>query len=399
MVGGGIYIALGVVVSLSGKWASLSFLIAGIAAAITAYSYAKLSNKYQSSGGAFKFLEEMQHESLAGSLSWLLIIGYTLTIALYIFAFGHYVAFAFDGGDMLTRILAIGVGIGLTGLNLLGLGKMTAVEVVIVSANLTILLILGVFGLTRWDSLELSTGLEPKTPAYALIGAAVIFVSYEGFQLLTYEYEKIKNASKSFVPILVSAAIFVVTTYIVVALGATMLAGALKAVEQKQVALTIAAQNAWGITGLVILTIAAGFATAAAINSTLFSTGELTFKIARDKELPGWFEHRNAKDVPSRGIVLIGLLATLLAVTGGLSSIVEAASLIFLITFGVVNWLALKNTHTIKWLQWVALVIIGIIGIVLVVRLALVNPIPLLVLLIMSILVLLARPFLLDRYR
>lgn len=116
MVGGGIYISLGVVIAVSAQWAWLSFVIAGIIAVTTAYAYATLSNRYGRSGGAFEFLEEMDRTGLAGSLSWLLIIGYTLTIAVYAYAFGHYVAYEFGGCALLVRLLAIGAGVGLIGL-------------------------------------------------------------------------------------------------------------------------------------------------------------------------------------------------------------------------------------------------------------------------------------------
>ncbi len=394
MVGGGIYIALGVVISLSVQWAWLSFLISGLVAAVTAYSYAKLSSKYKKSGGAFEFLEEIGKKGIAGGLSWLLILGYILTIALYIYAFGHYVAFAFNAGDLTIRILAISIGVGLVGLNLLGLGKMTSVEVVIVSTNLLVLLALAVYGLFHWNTLQLSTGMEPRSGWSSLVGAASIFVSYEGFQLLTYEYGKIKNADKTFTPILTSAAIFVVFTYILVALGAPMLAGALKIVEYKQVALSVAANHAWGFTGLVLLTIAAGFATAAAINSTLFSTGELIYRVAKDDELPRWFQHRNGSDVPARGIVAVGIIATLIAITGGLSSIVEAASLVFLSTFFVVNLIAARKTNINKALIYCTQGLLLTIGSVLIVRLALIHTIPLTVLVVTCVIILALRPLL-----
>ena len=105
MVGGGIYTALGVVVALAGQWAWLSFLIAGFVALPSAVSYCRLTNHFGRSGGAFEFLEELERKGMAGSLSWLLLIGYVLTIALYAFAFGHYVAFAFHGGAMSTRVI------------------------------------------------------------------------------------------------------------------------------------------------------------------------------------------------------------------------------------------------------------------------------------------------------
>jgi len=166
MVGGGIYVALGIVISVAAQWAWLSFVIAGVVAVISAFSYARLSVKYGKSGGAFGFLEKMDRDGLAGSLSWMLILGYILTISVYAYAFGHYVAFAFHGGEMLIRGLALLIGLGLVGLNLAGLGKMTSIEVVIVSGNLLILVVLAVWGMWRWAPVELvarnraATGLE-----------------------------------------------------------------------------------------------------------------------------------------------------------------------------------------------------------------------------------------------
>ena len=397
MVGGGIYIALGVVISVAAQWAWLSFAIAGLVAVATAFSYARLSCKFGKSGGAFEFLEAMDRTGIAGSLSWLLVIGYTLTISVYTYAFGHYVAYALGGGDMVIRALALSIGIGLIGLNLCGLGKMTSVEVVIVTGNLLILLVLAGYGLVHWQPIELTAGIEPRSPLGALVGAAAIFVSYEGFQLLTYEYDEVENAERTFIPVLVSAAIVVVAIYIAVTLGATMLAGALTMVEQKQVALSVAAERAVGTPGLVAMTIAAGFATAAAINSTLFSTGKLAARVARDGELPEWFDHQNRFGVPDRPIVLIGLIATLLSIMGSLSSLVEAASLVFLATFLTVNVIAYREIASHRWLPLIAIVIGAIVGIVLLCRLVVTAPIPLAILVTLCGGVFALRPMLLDR--
>ncbi|MAS06688.1 MAG: amino acid permease [Ahrensia sp.] len=397
MVGGGIYIALGVVISVAAQWAWLSFAISGVIAVISAWSYARLSNKYGKSGGAFEFLEDMDRRKLAGSLSWLLIIGYTLTISVYAYAFGHYVAYAFAGGEWMIRALAILIGVALIGLNLLGVGKMTSVEVVIVTGNLAILVILAVWGLSHWNGVELVSGIEPRAPWASIVGAAAIFVSYEGFQLLTYEYDQIANPRKTFVPVLVSAAIFVVFVYIAVALGATMLAGALTVVEQKEIALSVAARNAAGTAGLVGMTIAAAFATAAAINSTLYSTAKLAERIADYGMLPSWFEHENRFGVPDRPVVLIGAMATFLALIGSLSSLVEAASLVFLVTFMVVNIIAWREMETWRWIPAIAVVMSFVVGFVLVARLAVNAPVPLAVLAGLSVFVFVARPAILAR--
>jgi len=46
---------------------------------ISAHSYSQLALKYNEGGGAFTFLRKINHEGFAGSLSWVLILGYILT--------------------------------------------------------------------------------------------------------------------------------------------------------------------------------------------------------------------------------------------------------------------------------------------------------------------------------
>lgn len=397
MVGGGIYIALGVVIEAAGQWAWASFVIAGIAALITAYNYAQLSNHYGKSGGAFEFLEEMNRREFAGSLSWLLIIGYTLTISVYAYAFGHYVAYAFAGGEIMIRMLAIGVTIIMIGLNLLGAGKLTGVEVVIVSGNLLILLVMASFGIAEWNPAMLSENITTRPASHALVGAAAIFVSYEGFQLLAYEYEDLEKPKRFFVPVMVSASLFVIGVYVAVALGATMIAGAGQIVASREIALSKAAEIAIGTPGLIAMTIAAAFATSAAINSTLFSTAKLSARVAEDKELPKWFDHRNQNDIPDRAVIGIGLIAGLLAITGSLSSLVEAASMIFVVTFTVVNVIAARVLNKSQWLSWSGAIISTVIGVVLLFRLAEEQLIPLILLLLLLLVVIFVRPRILAK--
>lgn len=397
-MGGGIYIALGVVIAVAAQWAWLSFVLAGVIAVTTAYSYARLSNHFGKSGGAFEFLEELDRRDWAGSLSWLLLIGYVLTVALYAYAFGHYVAYAFGGGPWMIRGLALGGMAVLVALNLGGLGKMTKVEIVIVTANLVVLVVLAVLGLMHWQPAELLAGIEPRGIWAAAVGAAAIFVSYEGFQLLTYEYDEIERPEKIFTPTLLSAAVCVVAIYVAVTLGATMLAGALTIVEEKQIALSVAAEEVAGPWGLVVMTVAAAFATSAAINSTLFSTSKLAERVADDGELPAWFSHQNDRGVPDRAIVLFGVVAAVLSVTGSLSALVEAASLAFLVAFLTVNAVCVREHPKTPVIPLVGMAVGGAVALVLVVRLAIAAPVSLGILILLSLVALFGRPTILPKF-
>ena len=397
MVGGGIYTALGVVVAVALQWSWLSFIIAGVIAITSAYSYIKLANHFEESGGAFEYLREVNREGLAGGLSWMLIIGYVLTIALYAFAFGHYIAYGLNMGTMITRILAIGIVALIIGLNLMGVGKLASVEIFIVWTNLATLVLLAIYGILHFDQFQLMAGASPRALWSAPIGAAAIFVSYEGFQLLTYEYDEIENPKKILSPAILSGVAFVIVLYALVAVGAVSLAGALTTITEKQVALAVAAKQAIGMPGLIILVIAAAFATAAAINSTLFSTAKLAERVAEDGEFPKWMEHKNSNDVPDRAVILLGTLAAILAVTGSLSTLVECASLVFLFTFGTVNALAIKHIETRTWIPWTGIIVGGIIMLILLFRLALIAPVGLGILTFLAFIVIFVRPTILKK--
>ncbi|MEJ2109704.1 MAG: amino acid permease [Acidobacteriota bacterium] len=120
MVGGGIFSVLGVVILIAGQWAWLSFVIGGLIALATSYSYAQLAIKFGESGGAFTFLREINREGFAGSLSWVLIFGYMLTISVYAFTFGHYLQNFIGLGGWFSTIFAFGIIGVLVLVNLLG---------------------------------------------------------------------------------------------------------------------------------------------------------------------------------------------------------------------------------------------------------------------------------------
>ncbi len=395
MVGGGIYVALGVVVETAGRWAWLAFVIAGVIAVTTAHVYGRLTSHFETGGGSFGFLEKLDRRGAAGSLSWVMLGAYTLTIALYGYAFGQYVSYALGLSTPAPRLLSVAVLAVLVGLNLLGVGKLKTVEIVIVAVNLLALLALAAVGLSDWrpDQLVAPNGPLPITAAG--MGAAVIFVSYEGFQLLTYDYDEIKDPDRILTPSLTWSAAAVVAIYVAVTLGATMIMGAPTAIEQADVALAVAADQALGAAGLVAMTVAAAFATSAAINSTLFSSAKLARRVSDDGELPAWLDHRNSHDVPGRAIMVLGAAAAVLAITGSLAALVEAASLVFLVAFGVVHAIAWREHVTARWISAVAVAVGGIVGVLLVVRLATTKPIALGVILVLFAVGIWGRPVLL----
>lgn len=343
MVGGGIFSTLGVVIAIAGAWTWLSFLVAGLIALAAGYSYVRLAAKYGESGGAFTFLRRMRADGFAGSLAWVLIVGYVLTNAVYAFTFGAYLGEVLGWGAVGTRAAAVGIVGVFVALNLRGVGDATAVEIILVWFKLAVLIALAGWGIARWEPAMLSRGVEGSGIEAALFGAASVFMAYEGFQLLAYDYDEIRSPNKMLPRVVTTAILAVIVVYVLVAVGTAMLIGADQIVESKEVALAIAGRAALGTTGTIIVTIAAAFSTGSAINSTLFATARLAQTVAEGGELPRMVGRENRAGVPDRAVIGLGVMAAALAAMGSLATLVEAASLTFLFTFAVVGALAFWN--------------------------------------------------------
>ncbi len=399
MVGGGIFSTLGVVVGIAGAWAWLSFAAAGLIAFAAGYSYVKLTAYYGEGGGAFSFLRKINADGFAGSLAWVLIIGYVLTNAVYAFTFGQYLGYVMGLGPWFARVAGIAIVALFIGLNLRGVGETGGVEMILVWFKLVVLVGLAGWGLTQWDPSMLSQSVPDAGIGAALFGAASVFMAYEGFQLLTYNYKDIDNPQKTLPRALLSAIAVVIVVYVIVALGTVMLIGADQVVQHKEVALAIAGQKAFGTVGLIIVTIAAAFSTGSAINATLFATARLTSRVAEDGELPAALVHKNAVGIPDRAVILLGTAAAVLAAVGTLTSLVEAASLAFLFTFAVVCGLAFLQQAGLRVITGFGALAGTAASVALIIRLIATDPLALVFLGLLVLIAIFGRPVLLRHVK
>jgi amino acid transporter len=399
MIGGGIFSTLGVVVGIAGAWAWLSFVVAGLVALSAGYSYVKLAAVHGEGGGAFTFLREINAEGLAGSLSWVLIAGYVLTNAVYAFTFGQYLGYVVDLGVWFPRVTGIAImGIFIV-LNLRGVGEAGGVEIFLVWFKLIALVGLAGLGLAHWDPGMLSRGVADAGIFAALFGAASVFMAYEGFQLLTYDYDDIEAPRKTLPRAVLLAIISVILVYVIVALGTTMLIGADGVMQHAEVALAIAGQQAFGTAGLIAVTIAAAFSTGSAINATLFATARLAYTVAEDRELPAALDHKNQAGIPDRAVIGLGTAAAILAALGNLTTLVEAASLAFLFTFTIVCGLAFRERAGLRLLTGFGVIAGGAASVALVVRLVITDPLALVFLVVLALIAVFGRPILLRYAR
>lgn len=197
MVGAGIFSILGVVAQAAGEAMWLSFLVGGVVALFSTYSYAKLGSRYPSAGGAVEFLVKGFGDGvLSGGINLYLWIGYVIALALYAHAFaGYALTFLPKGSAFWLRDgCAVGIVLLFTGVNFLGAQEMGRWETFIVLVKLLILGLFAASGVFFLKPDYFSQAWPPVTGIF--FGAGILFIGYEGFGLVCNAAEDMAEPSK-----------------------------------------------------------------------------------------------------------------------------------------------------------------------------------------------------------
>ncbi len=342
MIGGGIFSVLGVTVDLAGHLAWVTFAIGGVIAMLTARSYAGLAIRSGRAGGPFTYLRDEGHPEAAAWIAWGLVLGYIFALAVYAFTFGHYLAYAFGAPEVAARGAALAVLAVLVLVNLRGVGTSGLTEDLVVVAKLVILGGIATVGLARFSPGRLDPPAD-KGVVGTLIAAGVIFVAYEGFELLSYDYPDLERPRRTFPLALYASVAIVAVVYIGVTLASQMLLSDASLASGKEVAFAAVGQEALGTAGLWAVSIGAVLATASAINATLFSTARLVHTVSDADEMPARLG-RQRRGVPAEAIIWLSAAGGAVSLLPGITELVAFGSLAFLTVFVLVNLMHARHS-------------------------------------------------------
>jgi len=225
MLGAGIYVLVGKVAGYSGTLAPLSFLLAGVLAGMTAYSYSLLTPRFPKSGGEIVYVNKaFNSKQLASLVGWGVIFTGFISAAAILKGFVGYLdvfveipdAWVIIVGMTLLSLLAIW-GIG-ESLNVIGL--VTLIEVG------GLIFVIFVAGIDMEKFTAQFSQMFLKSPGYDVFavfqGAFLAFYAFVGFEDLANVAEEAKNPKKS-MPIAIMGSLFIALfLYIAVAVVAVV---------------------------------------------------------------------------------------------------------------------------------------------------------------------------------
>lgn len=347
MVGGGIFAVLGLAVQLTQGGTPVAFLIAGCVALSTSYAYAKLSVAFPSTGGTVNFLNQaFGKNTFSGGINNLLWVSYIIMLSLYAKAFGAYAPNLTGITGNLSvdqHLYASLIIVAASVINYYSIKVVGRIESFAVVIKICILLVLIAAGAAVLPGNPHTAQLAPAqwaAPVNLLAGGMVIFVAYEGFELIANIAPNIDNAKRNTPLAYYISVIGVVVIYICIAVITVGSLPFSQIAQSKEFVLAEVARPIFGNAGFIVMTVAALISTFSAINATIYGGSRVSYELAEDDEDP----HELTKYLWNQpiGVLITSVLTLAIANTLNLDNIATSGSIGFLLIFAMVNLSAFR---------------------------------------------------------
>lgn len=355
-IGAGVYILVGTVArEHSGPALAFSFLIAGIAAALSAFCYAELASRCPSAGSAYHYSYICVGEGLAWIIGWALILEYTIGGSTVARGISPNLALLFGGPDSLPFFLARqtipGLGIvvdpcaallvfTVTGLLCVGIKESTFVQSIVTTANICAMIFVIIAGgyigfKSGWVGYKLSTGYFPFGVDGMLAGASTVFFSYIGFDSVASTAEEVKNPQRD-LPLGIGAALSICCMLYM--LVSAVIVGLVPYYAMDPDTPISSAFASHGIQwAAYIITIGAVTALCSTLMGSLLPQPRILMAMARDGLLPSFFSDVNKRtQVPIKSTILTGTVAATLAFAMDVEQLAGMVSVGTLLAFTMV---------------------------------------------------------------
>jgi len=193
IIGGGIFVVTGIVAGLAGPALIVSIVIAAAIAALTALSLAELTSWLPAEGSVYEYAHRLVSPFAGFLTGWMWVVSNTFAGAAVSLGFAYYFSSLFPGVQ--PKLIAAAVCIAFTAVNYVGVRQSTALNNILVSAKIVILMIFVGSGLSHTHS----GNFTPFFPSEVgvLYGAFFIFFAYGGFARVAVVAEEVKDARRT----------------------------------------------------------------------------------------------------------------------------------------------------------------------------------------------------------
>ncbi|MDQ0994305.1 amino acid permease [Streptomyces sp. V3I7] len=339
IIGAGIFTLAGTVANgTAGPAVLLSFLIAGVASAAAALSYAEFAGMIPKAGSAYTYGYAVLGEFAGWFIGWDLLLEYTAIVAVVAIGISGYFSFLVQelGADLPVwmlgapgtapgrRVDLFAVILCLLIAWLLNLGIRTAArfETFVVALKVLVVLLVigvGVFHIT-------SANYHPFFPfglSGAFTGAATVFFAVFGYDAMSTAAEESKDAQRHMPKAIIYSLIIAMVLYVAACL---VLTGMQNYKDIDPESGFSSAFKSVGLSGLAdVIAVGAIIGILTVMFTFMLGVTRVWFAMSRDGLLPKWFAKTHpTRHVPTRVTWIVGVASAAIA---GFVPIAQAAEL------------------------------------------------------------------------
>ena len=288
---------------------------------------------------------------------------YVIACSLYALGFGSYfweflhnyfpllseAAFGVLGGGMALILVTVAISVAVILINMRGTALTGKLENFLTVAKMIILAIFIFYGLKQMMNIptQAVASFRPFMPqgfSGVVLAMGLTFIAFEGYDLIATVAEEIKEPKKT-IPLATMISLSVTIVFylliVVVCIGAIVpetgssweFLG-----KYQETAIVKAAESFMPFFGVPLIIFGGLLSTLSALNATILASSRVAFSMGRDKMLPvSLAAIHEIRRTPHVAIAVTGAIMVVMAILFPIHIIGSAASVMFLLTFALVN--------------------------------------------------------------
>jgi basic amino acid/polyamine antiporter, APA family len=339
IIGAGIFALAGAVANqTAGPAVLLSFLIAGVASAAAAFSYAEFAGLIPKAGSAYTYGYAVLGELVGWFIGWDLLLEYTAIVAVVAIGISGYFAFLVgqlgvhlpawmlgapgSGKGHVVDLFAVLLCLLIAYLLNLGIRNAARFETFVVGLKVAVVLLVIVVGFFYVKTANY-TPFFPFGISGAFTGAATVFFAVFGYDAMSTAAEESRDATRHMPKAILYSLAISMVLYVLATLVLTGMQN-YRHIDPKSGFST--AFKSVGLSGLAsVIAVGAIIGILTVMFTFMLGVTRVWFAMSRDGLLPGWFAKLHPeRRVPTRVTWIVGAAS---AVIAGFLPIAEAAEL------------------------------------------------------------------------
>ncbi|MEV5239600.1 amino acid permease [Streptomyces cinnamoneus] len=351
IIGAGIFSLAGTIANgVAGPAVLVSFLIAGVASAAAAFSYAEFAGLIPRAGSAYTYGYAVLGEIGGWFIGWDLLLEYTAIVAVVAIGISGYINFLLgetnaqlpdwmlgapgtgDGHrvDLFAALLCLLIAWLLT----MGIKNAARFETVVVGLKILVVLLVVVVGFFHINT----ANYHPFFPfglSGAFTGAATVFFAVFGYDAMSTAAEESKDAQRHMPRAIMYSLAISMVLYVLACLVLTGMQHYTEIDKESGFSTAFKSVGLGGIADVIAVGAIIGILTV--MFTFMLGVTRVWFAMSRDGLLPKWFAHTHpTRHVPTRVTWIVGVASALIAGFVPIGEAAELTNIGILLAFAVV---------------------------------------------------------------